>query len=163
MSSFSAQQAKPGVRTPASWLRTTHSPTRTGQARGARCHPGGASGGQRGDTGLGWTAVQACPGSRPPWNGKPGPHGGASEAGRAGGGGEAWAPWSVPGPGLGTTRPVLTDAYADDCQQVAPGRSAPTPQAQLCPVPSPGFPGPPPYGAVVGFFCTCINLKGILR
>lgn len=161
MSSFSAQQAKPGVRTPASWLRTTHSHT-DGAGQGGAVPSWGASGGRRGDTGLGWTAVQACPGSRPPWNGKPGPRGGASEAGRAGGG-RGLGPLVSPGTGLGITRPVLTDAYADDCQQVAPGRSAPTPQAQLCPVPSPGFPGPPPYGAVVGFFCTCINLKGILR
>lgn len=162
MSSFSAQQAKPGVRTPASWLRTTHSHTDGAGQGGAVPSWGGVWRTTRGH----WPWLDGCAGLSwlPPALEREAGAPRRGERGRQGRrGGEAWAPWSVPGPGLGTTRPVLTDAYADDCQQVAPGRSAPTPQAQLCPVPSPGFPGPPPYGAVVGFFCTCVNLKGILR
>lgn len=136
--------------------------TRTGQARGARCHPGGRLEDDAGTLALAGRLCRPVLAPARPGTGSRGPaEGRARPAGQAGGRG--LGPLVSPGTGLGTTRPVLTDAYADDCQQVAPGHSAPTPQAQLCPVPSPGFPGPPPYGAVVGFFCTCINLKGILR
>lgn len=113
--------------------------TRTGQARGARCHPGGASGGRRGDTGLGWTAVQACPGSRPPWNGKPGPRGGASEAGRAGGGERPGPPGQSRDPGSAPPGPSLLTPTQTTASRWRQGAVPPLHRPSCAPSPHPGF------------------------
>lgn len=138
MSSFSVQQAKPGVRTPASWLRTTHSHTDGAGQGGAVPSWGGVWRATRGH----WPWLDGCAGLSwlPPALEREAGAPRRGERGRQGRrGGEAWAPWSVPGPGSAPPGPSLLTPTQTTASRWRQGAVPPLHRPSCAPSPHPGF------------------------